>query len=130
MMLGYGRELKRGCWVHFSALNCSDIWSQELNLRCIMSLRGIRSFCKTMLLNFWQFKDWTVNLCFRFDMHDSQFFSQSVRISIASYILERTRFTGILDVSNLSRNVVGIEKLLQDKVFRAAFPLHDVSIRL
>lgn len=60
-------------------------------------------------------------------MNDPQFFLQSIRISIASYILERTRFTGILDVSNLSRNVVGIEKLLQDKVFRAAFPLHDVS---
>uniref|UniRef100_A0A336M8Y6 Anoctamin n=1 Tax=Culicoides sonorensis TaxID=179676 RepID=A0A336M8Y6_CULSO len=62
---------------------------------------------------------------FLFDMYNRNFFSQSVRISISSYILERTRFTGILDVSNLSRNVVGIEKLLQDKVFRGAFPLHD-----
>ncbi|XP_063709407.1 anoctamin-1-like [Culicoides brevitarsis] len=62
---------------------------------------------------------------FLFDMNDPKFFTQSVRISVVSYILERTRFTGILDVSNLSRNVVGIEKLLQDKVFRAAFPLHD-----
>lgn len=59
-------------------------------------------------------------------MRNPYFFTPAIRITIASYILERTRFTGILDVSNLSRNTVGIQKLLQDKVFKGAFPLHDV----
>lgn len=60
-------------------------------------------------------------------MDDPQFFSNAIRIMITSFILERTRFTGILDVSNLSKNVVGVQKLLDDKVFEAAYPLHDVS---
>ncbi|KAF5304573.1 hypothetical protein FQA39_LY09624 [Lamprigera yunnana] len=53
-----------------------------------------------------------------FDMDSENFFTPSVRISVVSYILHRESFSD-------EEHDKGIKKLITDKVYRAAYPLHD-----
>lgn len=58
-----------------------------------------------------------------FDIPDNDpenFFSPSQRGEIVSYILRRTKFNENNDVFS-----IGINKLLADRVYDAAYPLHD-----
>lgn len=57
---------------------------------------------------------------FSFDKDDPAFFSAAVRISIISYILQNQKFSN-------SPQDMGIRKLIVDGVYKAAYPLHDVS---
>lgn len=61
---------------------------------------------------------------FRFDVNEKDFFTQDVRIAVVSFILERTAFT---DEPESADSCVGVQKLLDDKIYKGAFPLHDVS---
>lgn len=55
----------------------------------------------------------------RFDVDAPDFFTDSVKITVASYILEREKF-GPEDQNK------GIKQLLAEGVYKAAYPLHDV----
>lgn len=54
-------------------------------------------------------------------MDAPDFFTDSVKITVASYILERERF-GPEDQNK------GIKQLIAEGVYKAAYPLHDVLI--
>lgn len=55
-----------------------------------------------------------------FDVHDPTFFPAFVRISVVNFILERNAFADQPD-----DNCIGIDKLLSDGAYTAAYPLHD-----
>ncbi|CRK98840.1 CLUMA_CG011990, isoform A [Clunio marinus] len=57
-----------------------------------------------------------------FDVNDPDFFPCYVRLAVVSFILERTAFA---DNPGDNLNCVGIDKLLADKVYMTAYPLHD-----
>lgn len=57
------------------------------------------------------------------DESDGYFFSQATRISVVHFILERQPFSH----EDESSNNIGIEKLLNECIYSAAYPLHDVS---
>lgn len=61
---------------------------------------------------------------FRFDEDSKDFFNDSIRIAIVQFILERQTFSNEQE----SQDNIGIEKLLEDGVYKASYPLHDVSI--
>ncbi|XP_044253910.1 anoctamin-1-like isoform X1 [Tribolium madens] len=53
-----------------------------------------------------------------FDVDDPDFFNEAVRITVASYILEREKF-GIEDQEK------GVHRLISEGIYKAAYPLHD-----
>lgn len=53
-------------------------------------------------------------------MDSEDFFTTSVRITVISYILEREQYGD-------DEQDKGIKRLLADGVYKAAYPLHDVS---
>lgn len=61
-----------------------------------------------------------------FNVQEPTFFSSSVRIAIVNFILERTRYSEDRDENT---NCVGIEKLLSDQAYIAAYPLHDGNFK-
>lgn len=62
----------------------------------------------------------------RFDWEQPNFFDAGVRNAIINFILERQHFVeGEETPDNL-----GIEKLLEDRVYHSAYPLHDVSCKM
>lgn len=63
------------------------------------------------------------NLTFRFDTESENFFDDSVRITTVSYILEREKYGD-------EEQEKGIKRLLAEGVYKAAYPLHDVSYTL
>ena len=60
-----------------------------------------------------------------FNLNDKNFFNSSVKSGVINFILERTKYSE--ERENLC--LVGIERLLSDRVYLAAYPLHDGSIR-
>ena len=58
-----------------------------------------------------------------FDTEDPNFFPNSVKFSVINFILERTKFSEDEDT------FIGIDRLLADGVYDAAYPLHDGSIK-
>jgi anoctamin-1 len=56
-----------------------------------------------------------------FDVDSPHFFDEGVRTTIASYILEREKF-GDDDQEK------GINRLISEGIYKAAYPLHDVSV--
>lgn len=75
-------------------------------------------FYRFLLNNFDYFKK-------RFDADNPRFFTDDVKIAVINFILERTSFVENSSNEDASEGV-GIQKLLNDGVFRDAFPLHDV----
>ena len=55
-------------------------------------------------------------------MDDEDFFTSSIRSRIVDFILKRKRFKDELD----DEFAFGIERLLSEGVYSAAYPLHDV----
>jgi hypothetical protein len=67
---------------------------------------------------------WAVNvLVHSFDIYAEGFFTQAVRSRIVQFILDRQRFTEDQD----DDFAFGIERLISELVYTAAYPLHDVS---
>jgi anoctamin-1 len=66
------------------------------------------------------FHEFSRDKSYLFDLSDKNFFPNYVKFSIINFILERTPF-----VKNGDDNCVGIDKLLADSVYTAAYPLHD-----
>lgn len=67
----------------------------------------------------------------RFDEDDVNFFSSQVRILVVDFILSRTSFENPLkEYSDSPSTNFGIEKLIEEGAYKAAYPLHDVSIIL
>lgn len=62
-----------------------------------------------------------IHFILRFDVDSPDFFSDSVKITVASYILEREKF-GPEDQDK------GIKQLIADGTYKAAYPLHDVKL--
>ncbi|XP_038105895.1 anoctamin-5 isoform X2 [Culex quinquefasciatus] len=60
--------------------------------------------------------------CYLFDADAPDFFTPSIRIAVAHFILERARF-GLED----EKYDIGLRKLLNDQVYLDAYPLHDGS---
>lgn len=60
----------------------------------------------------------------RFNEDDPEFFSAEVRTLVIDFILNRVSWGK--DQGDI--NCVGIQCLLDEGVYRAAYPLHDVSI--
>ncbi|XP_077297344.1 anoctamin-5-like isoform X2 [Arctopsyche grandis] len=56
-----------------------------------------------------------------FNVEDENFFTESIRISVVAFILERQRFNNDHDASL----DIGIERLVNDGVYTSAYPLHD-----
>jgi Dimerisation domain of Ca+-activated chloride-channel, anoctamin/Calcium-activated chloride channel len=59
---------------------------------------------------------------FRFATEEDDFFTPTIRIEVINYILNKTSLLGGPDGSEGGSN---IQKLLVDKVYTAAYPLHD-----
>uniref|UniRef100_A0A1Y1MA25 Anoctamin n=2 Tax=Photinus pyralis TaxID=7054 RepID=A0A1Y1MA25_PHOPY len=53
-----------------------------------------------------------------FDTKADHFFTTSIRIAVVWYILEREKFS-------VEEHDTGIKKLISDKIYKAAYPLHD-----
>lgn len=60
---------------------------------------------------------------FRFNEDDPEFFSAEVRTLVIEFILNRTNW----GKEQSDVNTVGIQCLLDGGVYKAAYPLHDVS---
>lgn len=58
-----------------------------------------------------------------FDLDSPNFFTVATRARIVQFILDRTRFTEIKN----DDFAFGIERLISDRAYIAAYPLHDVS---
>lgn len=58
-----------------------------------------------------------------FDIHSEGFFTPAIRSRIVHFILDRQRFTEDQD----DDFAFGIERLISELVYTAAYPLHDVS---
>lgn len=61
---------------------------------------------------------------FRFDVDSPCFFTPAIHSRIVQFILDRKKFN---DDPN-DDFAFGIERLLNEKVYSAAYPLHDVRI--
>lgn len=59
----------------------------------------------------------------RFDVNSDSFFTPAVHSRIVQFILDRQRFS--LDEHN--EFAFGIERLISENAYRAAYPLHDVG---
>jgi anoctamin-1 len=66
------------------------------------------------------FHEYSRDKSYLFDIHDPTFFPTFVRISVVNFILERTPFA-----DNADDNCIGIDRLLSDGAYSAAYPLHD-----
>lgn len=66
------------------------------------------------------FHEFSRDKIYLFDVKDSNFFPNFVRFSVVNFILERTAFS-----DNTDDNCIGIDKLLSDSAYTAAYPLHD-----
>lgn len=60
-----------------------------------------------------------------FNLNDPNFFNNAVKSAIVNFILERTKYSE--EPENLC--LVGIERLLSESAYTAAYPLHDGSVR-
>lgn len=63
-------------------------------------------------------------LNYRFNTESKDFFTQRTRIQVVHFILERQRFSD----EDESTNNFGIERLMEEGAYNAAYPLHDVSV--
>lgn len=83
----------------------------------------IRNICKylsvTLVISF---KSKSI-VCFRFDIRQENFFTPAVRSRIVQFILDRQRFTP----KTKNDMAFGIERLIAENAYCAAYPLHDVS---
>lgn len=59
-----------------------------------------------------------------FDTNSPDFFTQATRSRIVQFILDRTRFT----MDKEDDFAFGIDRLITEKAYSAAYPLHDVSL--
>lgn len=59
----------------------------------------------------------------RFDVHHACFFTSAIRSRIVHFILDRKRFT----LGEDDDYAFGIDRLIDQGVYVAAYPLHDVS---
>ncbi|XP_066593714.1 anoctamin-1 isoform X1 [Prorops nasuta] len=59
-----------------------------------------------------------------FDIEAPNFFTSSIRSRIVQFILDRTRFTE----TNIDDFAFGIERLISEKAYTAAYPLHDGNL--
>lgn len=60
---------------------------------------------------------------FRFDLTQPSFFTAAIRSRIVKFILDRVRFSLVA----ADGYAFGIDRLISDGVYVAAYPLHDVS---
>ncbi|XP_058126818.1 anoctamin-4 [Anopheles ziemanni] len=56
-----------------------------------------------------------------FNDHDPKFFTPTIRIAVAHFILERTYYSENVD----EKKDIGIRRLVEDMVYMDAYPLHD-----
>ncbi|XP_041782210.1 anoctamin-1-like isoform X1 [Anopheles merus] len=56
-----------------------------------------------------------------FDDREQNFFTPSIRIAVAHFILERTYFSEAVE----EKKDIGIRRLMEDQVYLDAYPLHD-----
>lgn len=60
-----------------------------------------------------------------FNLNDPNFFCSAVKSAVINFILERTKYSE--ERENLC--LVGVERLLSESAYTAAYPLHDGSVR-
>lgn len=58
---------------------------------------------------------------FRFDLHQATFFNSNIRARIVQFILDRQRYSR----DQNHDYSFGIDRLLNDETYIAAYPLHD-----
>lgn len=63
---------------------------------------------------------------FRFDLEQEDFFSPGIRSRIVQFILDRKRFSR----DDADDFAFGIDRLISNGVYQAAYPIHDVCIKL
>lgn len=59
---------------------------------------------------------------YRFDVNHACFFTPAIRSRIVQFILDRKRYT----LGNGDDYSFGIERLIDEEAYIAAYPLHDV----
>lgn len=62
----------------------------------------------------------------RFDVNQKCFFTAAIRSRIVQFILDRKRFTLAAD----DDYAFGIDRLINEEAYLAAYPLHDVTLSL
>lgn len=60
---------------------------------------------------------------YRFDVTSENFFTPAVHSRIVQFILDREKFS----IDKTNEFAFGIEKLINEGAYKAAYPLHDVS---
>lgn len=63
---------------------------------------------------------------YRFDVDHQGFFTPAIRSQIVHFILDRKRFT----IGEDDDYAFGVGRLIDQGVYIAAYPLHDVSFKL
>lgn len=84
----------------------------------------IRNICKSPLNYHINTHIYLYNL-FSFDIRQDCFFTTAVRSRIVEFILDRQRFPA----KSHTDMAFGIERLIAEGVYTAAYPLHDVRIK-
>lgn len=67
-------------------------------------------------------REFSIQYTNRFDVHHPSFFTAAIRSRIVKFILDRIRFS--IDMSDA--HAFGIDRLISDEAYIAAYPLHDV----
>ncbi|XP_070498567.1 anoctamin-2 isoform X2 [Chironomus tepperi] len=67
------------------------------------------------------FHEFSRDKSYLFNVEEPNFFPTFVRLSVVNFILERTAFSD----SAMDDNCIGIDRLLSDSIYTAAYPLHD-----
>lgn len=67
------------------------------------------------------FHEFSRDKSYLFNVDEPDFFPTFVRLSVVNFILERTAYSD----SSADDNCIGIDKLLSDSIYTAAYPLHD-----
>lgn len=101
-------------WTAFSAkvttlYCCVQPWQ-----RIFVSIRRKASLACTIIFT---------EFFFRFDLNQPSFFTAAIRSRIVKFILDRIKFS----IGTTDGYAFGIDRLISDGVYIAAYPLHDVN---
>lgn len=69
-------------------------------------------------------KSYEIDRFLRFDVNQPCFFTPAIRSRIVHFILDRKRFT----LGKDDDFAFGVDRLIDQGVYIAAYPLHDVSV--
>lgn len=114
-----GNILPRRSWWTINIFRQSPIGSPP-------SIHATKNICERQEPPVDQKHDNSLVFSFRFDLHQSAFFNSNIRARIVQFILDRQRYSR----DNNHDFSFGIDRLLDDETYIAAYPLHDGDLSM